>query len=167
MNAAHALEPQSARGLSRAAQPVSVGNIGKHRVDGLNSGGARGVHHAGSRILRLAAFGSSGHAEVGSVVLESDGEGGHIFGDRGDRKRVLNSERGFENGHDPDGTDDAMAEFQFADHAVHFCDLLWIFDLGHENQVGTFGDDVGQVFESERQLVDANHALAIAKVDGA
>ena len=40
-------------------------------------------------------------------------------------------------------------------------------DLGNQNQVGRFGDDLLQIFEPQRKLVDAHHALALQKVDGA
>ena len=38
-----------------------------------------------------------------------------------------------------------------------------MLDLGDEDDVGRFRNDFGEVFEAERQLVDAHHALAGAK----
>lgn len=39
--------------------------------------------------------------------------------------------------------------------------LSWGFNLGDENQVGSFGNDLLQVFEPQRKLVDAHHALTL------
>ena len=48
-----------------------------------------------------------------------------------------------------------------------FDDLLRIFGLGKQNQVRSFGNDLFQILEAERKLVDAHHALAAPKIDGA
>ena len=49
----------------------------------------------------------------------------------------------------------------------HFSDLLGAFYFRNQNQVRLLGDDLFQIFETERQLIDADHALAIAEADAA
>src|SRR5215472_11127671 len=42
-----------------------------------------------------------------------------------------------------------------------------MFDLGDQDEVRAFGDNLGEIFEAKRQLVDAHDALASAEVNGA
>ena len=46
MQAAHAFESHGARRFSPAQQPVGVGNVAVHRIDGLHVRGVSGVDHS-------------------------------------------------------------------------------------------------------------------------
>ena len=107
------------------------------------------------------------NAEVGSVVLESDGEGGDAVGCRRDREGVLDAQRGLENRHEPDGTGDAGQLGDAGNSSVDLDDLCCGFDLGNQDEVGRLRHDLFQIGEAERQLVDAHHALGGTEVHGA
>ena len=51
--------------------------------------------------------------------------------------------------------------------AVCFDDLLRVLDLRNQDQVRRLGNDLVEIFQTERQLVDAHHAFALQKVDRA
>src|ERR1700690_4315551 len=79
MNTTHTFKSERAGTLGPAAQAVQVADIAKNGVDGLHSRGSRAVDQARPRIQRLAAFRGLGHAQVGGIVFEADGERDYIL----------------------------------------------------------------------------------------
>ena len=76
-----------------------------------------------------------------------------------DGECILDAERRFENRHQPDRPGDAVSPLTSAIR-VDFDTWSGISTLGIRMRSGRFGDDFIEIFESERQLVDAHHALA-------
>ena len=50
------------------------------------------------------------------------------------------------------------------DRAIHFRHLLGALNFRNQNQIRAFANHFRQIFEAERQLVDAHHALAFAEI---
>src|ERR1700756_3942387 len=135
VNAPHAFEAESAGGFRPAFEALHVGDISESRVDSLDAGGTRGIDEAGAGVNRFAALGSFGNAQIGGVVLESDGKGGDALGCSSDGAGVLDPDAGLEDRHQPDGPADLMANLEFLDHVVDLSDLTGMFDLGDQNEV--------------------------------
>src|SRR6266576_1013507 len=167
MDATHAFEAQGTGIFSPTLQSVYVGNITEDGVDGLDSGGFRSVDQTRASVERLVAFRCAGHSQISGVVFEADGECYYVVGRGRDGSGVLDSLRRFENGHQPDRAIDLVADLEFADHVVDLGDLAGVLDLGNQDQVGGLRNNLGQVFEAKRKLVNAHHALAGAEIDGA
>ena len=165
VNAAHAFKSHCTRSFAPSAKAVHVADIAVNGINRLHAGRVGGVDHARPRILRLAPFGGLHHAQIGRVILESDCQRCHIPARSRNRERVLDPQRRLQNRHDPHGPRDPFPFLYLVDHSIHFRHLLRLLNLRHQNQVRILAYDCRQIFESKRQLVDANHAFACAEVD--
>ncbi len=148
-------------------QAVHIGDVAEDGVDGLNVRGMRGVDDALTGVERLATRGSLHHAEVGGVIFEADSEGGDSVGRGCDGEGILDAESGLKNRHEPDGTGDFVLLRNARDRFVDFLHLGSRFDLGNQDEVGRLRDDLFQVGQPQRQLVDAHHALGACEIHGA
>jgi len=103
-----------------------------------------------------------GDTEVGGVVLETQGQGDDSLGGPGDGEAVLDASGGLEDRHQPQRSPRITVDS--SQRLVHLTNLVGLFDLGDQDQLGFLGRDRLEVRQPHRQLVDSHHPLDAAEV---
>ena len=65
-----------------------------------------------------------GHAQIRCVIFQPNGQRDYMLARGGDCGSVLNSQRGLQNRHQPDGAGNSVAALQFTDHPICFSDVF-------------------------------------------
>ena len=165
MDASHAFKAHGPGCLAPVQQTGRIANVAKDGVDSLHVGGMGCVNDAHTGVERFGSSRSFGDAKVGSVVLQADGQGDDAIGSGGDSEGVLDTERGFQDRHKPDGSCDMVSSDDRLDGSHNVRHLLRRFYLGNENEVGRLRHNLFQIGKAQGQLIDAHHALGRAEVN--
>src|SRR4051812_23149 len=165
MHASHPFKPQGARVRRPRSQTFEIPQITKNGIDGLHPRCMGGVHNSLPRKERLVAVPGFHYPQVGGVIFQADCDGNSLLASLSDRKSILNPERRFQNRHQPSRPRDPVITFYLGHSLFDRNDLVWSLGFWDQNEVRRFRHDLVQVFQSQRKLIDAHHALAVEEID--
>ena len=145
-----------------------VVDVGIHRIQGGDTGGAGGVEDHAAGKQQLDAVGAGGF-QVGDIVLGSQGDADEAVAGVGDLGGVKNAVGAFNGGHHAGGAHgDPGLPLDALDLPLAVDDVLGAVGFGQAHHLDPGPDHGLQVLDAQAaaQVVDADHGLLGAEVQG-